>query len=403
MTLHSRMRHARSLLPVAGLCIAAALTPFSALADTNLDIGGTGVIAYANGDNVNLRVGPGPDEAIVTEVAEGASVYVIDGIYTAGDGSLWYQVEVNGNSGFIVADFLAREGSAPAAVGGPSGDAVATEQVYVRSGPSTADGILGNLQAGDSITLTGNISNGFYEIWYGDYVGYAYADFISPGGAAVVVEEAPAVAVDVEAPAPNGAVGTFYTSDSVNLRSGASTGDGVIDVVPAGAEVSLTGYISNGFSEVTSAYGSGWISSDYLSESAPAPVVEEPVVSSAGQSMVNFAMQFQGYPYVWAGNTPSGFDCSGFTQYVVQNTLGYDITHSTDIQATYGSYVAWGDWQVGDLVFFTNTGGGGYLSHVGIYIGDGNMIHAENPGTGVVISSLYSDYYSSHYNTAVRL
>ena len=146
--------------------------------------------------------------------------------------------------------------------------------------------------------------------------------------------------------------------------------------------------------------------SDYLGNSAPAsaaPVAEQPVASSQGQQIVDFAMQFHGYPYVWAGNTPSGFDCSGFTQYVVQNTLGYDITHSTDIQAGYGTPVAWGEWQPGDLVFFVGTGGGGFISHVGIYIGDGQMIHAQNEGTGVKISSLYSSYYSDHYYSAMRL
>jgi cell wall-associated NlpC family hydrolase len=386
------------LLPVAGLCIAAAFTPFTALADTNLDIGGTGVVAYANGDNVNLRVGPGPDEAVAGEVPEGSTVYVIDGLYTAADGSLWYQVESNGISGFMVADYLAREGSAPASVGGSSGDAVVTEQVYVRTGPSTADGILGNLQAGDVVTLTGNTSNGFYEIWYGDYVGYAYADYISPGGSAPA---AVASTAEAAAPAPSatGAVGTYFTTDSVNLRAGASTSDGVIEVVPAGVEVSLTGYVSNGFSEVTSAYGGGWISSDYLSASAPAA----PQATSAGQSIVNFAMQFQGYPYVWAGNTPSGFDCSGFTQYVVQNTLGMDITHGTELQMAYGSSVAWGDWQPGDLIFFTGTYEGGWITHVGIYIADGMMIHAENPGTGVVISDITSGYYANHYYAAKRI
>ena len=400
MTLRTRTRRVRSLLPVAGFCIAAALTPFSALADTNLDIGGSGVVAYANGDNVRLRVGPGPDEAVAGEVAEGSSVYVIDGLYTADDGSLWYQVESNGISGFMVADYLAREGSAPAAVGGPSGDAVATEQVYVRTGPSTADGILGNLQAGDGVTLTGNISNGFYEIWYGDYVGYAYSDYISPGGSAPVAAPAEPAATAPEA-SPNGAVGTYYTSDSVNLRTGASTSDGVVAVVPAGSEVALTGYVSNGFSEVTSVYGGGWISSDYLGANPPAAAAPE--VSSAGGGVVNFAMQFQGYPYVWAGNTPGGFDCSGFTQYVIQNTIGIDITHSTDIQATYGSSVAWGAWQPGDLIFFVGTYEGGSITHTGIYIGDGMMIHAENPGTGVVISDITSGYYADHYYSATRI
>jgi cell wall-associated NlpC family hydrolase len=391
------------MLPVAGFCIVAALTPFSALADTDLDIGGTGVVAYANGDSVRIRVGPGPDESVAGEVAEGSAVYIIDGLYTAADGSLWYQVESNGISGFMVADYLAREGAAPASVGGSAGDAVATEQVYVRTGPSTADGILGNLEAGDVVTLTGNTSNGFYEIWYGDYVGYAYADFISPGGAATAAVAAPAEP-EAETPevSPTGAVGTYYTTDSVNLRAGASTGDGVVEVVPAGTEVSLIGYVANGFSEVTSAYGGGWISSDYLSANAPAAPAA-PEASSAGQSIVNFAMQFQGYPYVWAGNTPSGFDCSGFTQYVVQNTLGIDITHGTELQMSYGSSVGWGDWQPGDLIFFTGTYEGGWITHVGIYIGDGMMIHAENPGTGVVISDITSGYYADHYYGATRV
>lgn len=401
MTLRIRKRHVRRLLPAAGLCIAAALAPFSALADTDLSAGDSAVVAWAGGDNVNLRVGPGPDEAIITEVAEGSAVYVIDGLYTGADGSLWYQVEAAGTVGFMIADYVAAGYSGGAAVGGPTGGAVATEQVYVRTGPSTADAILGNLNAGDSVELTGTTSNGFYEIWYGDYVGYAYADYIVPGGSAEVAVAAAPVAEDVAAPQPEGASGTFYTTDSVNLRTGASTGDGVVAVVPAGSEVWLTGYIANGFSEVSSAWGDGWISSDYLGANPPA--APEPEAPAGNSAIVNFAMQFQGYPYVWAGNTPSGFDCSGFTQYVVQNTLGYDITHSTDIQATYGSPVGWGEWLPGDLIFFVGTYEGGYISHVGIYIGDGLMIHAENPGTGVVISDITSGYYANHYYSASRL
>lgn len=397
MTLRTRTRRVRLLLPAAGLCLAAAFAPFTALADTNLDIGGNGMVAYANGDNVRVRVAPGPDEAILGEVSEGSSVYVVDGLFTAADGSLWYQVEASGISGYMVADYLAREGGA----GGPTGDAVATEQVYVRMGPSTADTILGTLSAGDQVMLTGAVSNGFYEIWYGDYVGYAYADYISPGGSApAVVEEAPAQpSSNVSA---TGAVGTYYTTNAVNLRTGASTSDRVIAVVPASTEVSLTGNISNGFSEVQSGYGGGWIATDYLGGSPPAAPAA-PQASSGGQAIVDFAMQFQGYPYVWAGNTPSGFDCSGFTQYVVQNTLGIDITHSTELQMSYGSSVGWGAWQPGDLIYFTGTYEGGWITHTGVYIGDGLMIHAENESTGVKISDITSGYYANHYYAAIRL
>ena len=123
--------------------------------------------------------------------------------------------------------------------------------------------------------------------------------------------------------------------------------------------------------------------------------------TASGQFIANYAMQFLGYPYVWAGNTPGGFDCSGFTQYVILNTLGYDIGHGVAGQTGSGYWVDWGNWQPGDLVYFAGTYRAG-ISHTGVYIGDGQFIHAENPGTGVVISSLYSDYYSGHYYGAYR-
>ena len=280
---------------------------------------------------------------------------------------------------------------------------MATEQVYVRTGPSTDDTIIGELVEGDWVTTTGYSENGYVEIWYGDWYGYVYADYLNLDGSAAADTS---TSSDSGSEVSWGADGWLYTIDSVYLRQGPSTDDGIITEVPAGIEVYHTGATSGSFAQVDSDYGSGWIHTDYLGLEAPAvqAPVEEPVAApSQGQQMVDFAMQYHGYPYVWAGNTPAGFDCSGFTQYVVQNVLGYDITHSTDIQSGYGTPVAWGDWQPGDLIFFVGTGGGGYVSHVGIYIGDGNMIHAENPGTGVVISSLYSSYYSDHYYSAMRL
>lgn len=132
-----------------------------------------------------------------------------------------------------------------------------------------------------------------------------------------------------------------------------------------------------------------------------APVEAAPVYG-AGQGIVGFALQFVGYPYVWAGNTPAGFDCSGFTQYVILNTLGIDIGHGTPGQTGFGYSVGYGAWAPGDLIFFANTFDVG-ISHVGIYIGDGMMVHAGSEETGVFISNVYSDYYTSHYYGAFRL
>jgi cell wall-associated NlpC family hydrolase len=122
----------------------------------------------------------------------------------------------------------------------------------------------------------------------------------------------------------------------------------------------------------------------------------------SGQYIADFAMGYLGAPYVWAGEGPWAFDCSGFTQYVIANTVGIDIGHGTAGQTAYGAWVDWGTWAPGDLVFFANTWGPG-ISHVGIYIGDGQFIHAENESTGVTISSVYSDYYSGHYYGAFRI
>jgi cell wall-associated NlpC family hydrolase len=135
---------------------------------------------------------------------------------------------------------------------------------------------------------------------------------------------------------------------------------------------------------------------------APALEPEAPPPPIIGDQVAEFALQFVGYPYVWAGNTPAGFDCSGFTQYVILNMIGIDIGHAIEGQPAGGAWVDYGAWLPGDVVFFQNTYRAG-ISHAGIYIGDGLFIHAENEGTGVVISSISSDYYGPRYWGAIRV
>jgi cell wall-associated NlpC family hydrolase len=135
----------------------------------------------------------------------------------------------------------------------------------------------------------------------------------------------------------------------------------------------------------------------------PEPAPAAPPPPPVGEVIVQFAQSYLGYPYMWAGNGPYGFDCSGFTQYVILNTLGIDIGHAVEGQPfAGGAWVDYGAWQPGDLIFFQNTYRAG-ISHVGIYIGDGLFIHAENSGTGVVISSLYDGYYGPRYWGANRI
>ena len=122
--------------------------------------------------------------------------------------------------------------------------------------------------------------------------------------------------------------------------------------------------------------------------------------ASGGQKLVECAKQYLGVPYVWGGSSPSGFDCSGFVQYVARQ-CGYTVGRTVSQQWPYGVQVNRSELQPGDIVFFANTYTSG-LSHVGIYVGDGQFIHASSNG-GVMYSDLNSNYYSSHYYGARRL
>jgi hypothetical protein len=103
-----------------------------------------------------------------------------------------------------------------------------------------------------------------------------------------------------------------------------------------------------------------------------------------GEQIVSYAKQFLGTPYVYGGTTPSGFDCSGFTQYVYQH-FNIAITRTTDTQINQGIPVSQSNLQLGDLVFPTS-------GHVGIYVGNNQIIHAPYPGQVVKIETIWSFY-----------
>lgn len=121
-----------------------------------------------------------------------------------------------------------------------------------------------------------------------------------------------------------------------------------------------------------------------------------------GKAIARTAMRYKGSKYVWGGNTPRGFDCSGFTQYVVKKATGTVMGQGLKDQWRTGRRVGKGKWRPGDLVFFENTYKRG-LSHVGIYIGRGRFIHAQNESTGVVITDMEWPYYAQRYRGARRV
>ena len=116
-------------------------------------------------------------------------------------------------------------------------------------------------------------------------------------------------------------------------------------------------------------------------ERAPA-AASGPVVASSGaaQVAVDTAMAQRGKPYVWAAAGPGSFDCSGLTAYAY-HAAGISLPHSSALQATMGQAVSRANLQPGDLVFFYSP-----ISHVGIYIGNGQMVHAPTSGDVVKVA-----------------
>lgn len=125
-------------------------------------------------------------------------------------------------------------------------------------------------------------------------------------------------------------------------------------------------------------------------------ITESTSTSQSGNSVVSYAKQFLGCKYVYGGTSPSGFDCSGFTQYVYKN-FGVNLNRTAAAQYSNGQSVT--SLQAGDLVMFGKSG----INHVGIYIGGNSFIHAANKSQGVRIDTLSTGYYKTNYVGARRI
>lgn len=138
---------------------------------------------------------------------------------------------------------------------------------------------------------------------------------------------------------------------------------------------------SGGHSRVALPDGSrAWLDDDSIDVHAPG----EGPAAPEGEDLVETGTQFLGLRYLWAGVSAWGFDCSGFT-YAIHRAHGIDIPRDAGDQAEVGEDVAVDDLRAGDLLFFAEPGGTGSVHHVGMYIGDGKMIHAPNAEESVSI------------------
>ena len=127
-------------------------------------------------------------------------------------------------------------------------------------------------------------------------------------------------------------------------------------------------------------------SSDDSAESAPTQTVVNDGISSTKQDLVNYALQFVGNPYVYGGESlTNGTDCSGFTM-LIYRAYGISLPHGATSQSYYGTPISLSDIEPGDLLFYLDDEGD--YGHVTMYIGNGQVVHASSPSTGIIISDI---------------
>ena len=241
--------------------------------------------------------------------------------------------------------------------------------VNLRTGPSTATARLTYLYRGDNVRVTGESGN-WYAVTYGDLSGYVYKTYVS-------LQTAP-------------------SSGSTTLLRSGSRGSAVKQLQE---QLILLGYLNDRadglFGRLTDAAVRQYQRRNGLTVDGIAGKITLGQVSAEAQrvqTVVNAAKAHLGLPYLYGGTSPStGFDCSGLTQYAFRQA-GITIPRVSYEQAAAGRAVPYSQLRVGDLVAFYSP-----VSHVGIYVGNGQFIHSPRTGDVVKISKL-----SAMQLTAIR-
>lgn len=345
--------------------------------------------AKVNADSLYLRQSPGG--AVITTLSKGTTVAVLN------NSSSWYKVSVNGKEGYVSGEYLTGTTATDVALG--TGTVKCSSSVNFRSAPNTSSTSYGELKNGTKVNVVG-VSSGWYKVTYNGKTGYIHPDYITLASSSAGTAIAPSNTVT----STTGTAGTVKCSSSVNLRSAANTSSSILAELKNGTAVTVLS-TSNGWSKVSYAGKTGYISADYLVTASsgtaisPSNTAASVSISAKRQSVLNYAAQFLGVPYVYGGSTPSGFDCSGFTSYVFKNTVG-SIPRVAQAQYDATTRVSRDDLLPGDLVFFGSSTSS--ISHVGIYVGSNQFIHAPSTGDVVKYSSLTGSY-ATRYQGAGRV
>ena len=295
-------------------------------------------IAYVDASSLRLRAASNSSSTTLAYASRDEVVVLLE---KSGN---WYKVMYNLQIGYMHKDYLDVSTVENVELGY---GVVNASSVNMRSGPGTSYKSLGKSKSGDLAYIIG-INKQWYKVIWNETICYIRSDYLEL----------------TEVPYENSKADSY----PIFFRKGVSTG----------TKATVANFLS---------------SPNYYGYVAPG-------ANALGAAIVETAKTCLGVRYTWGGESMSGFDCSGLVQYVFKQ---HGITVPRTCSSQYSAAVSIGksDLMPGDLVFFQNTYQAG-LSHVGIYIGNGEFIHASS-SNGVMISKLSNSYWTEHYYGAGRI
>lgn len=261
---------------------------------------------------------------------------------------------------------------------------VTADALRLRDTPAAEGEILATASGGTSVVVLEDTGNGWYKVNFNTVEGYMSSEYLT-------------VSTTADAALGYGLVDT--DGSSLNMRAAAGTSYDTVASIPGGTVLELEG-VDNGWYKVTYSGKTGYVSSDYITITTE-PDATETASSDLGAQIVAYAEEYLGTPYVLGGNGPNQFDCSGFTKYVYSH-FGYTLNRTATDQLQNGVSVSKDELQPGDLVFFKYRTSKP-VSHVGIYIGNGEFIHASTNRYVVQIDQMESGHYANVYVYARRI
>ena len=319
-----------------------------------------------SGNYVRFRTGPGTNYSIIDTYSRGTSLQI------TGASNGWTQAVINGVSGYIFSDYVKESTSVSS-----KAETAGSGQASAVLGQTAADSGLASANAGQASAVFGQAS-------------------AVPSQAGQNTAEAVSQTLGLSDSSPESFTPRdgYINGNGVRLRQAPSMTAAILNENLVTGNIARILGVSGDWTRVIVNGQEGFVYSAYVKEGSytPAESVRRAAGSNLGKEIADYALTFVGTRYTWGGKTPAtGFDCSGFVQYVFSQ---YGITTSpiaNDVRNE-GVHVDPADIQPGDVLCFYS--GSDYVGHVGIYIGENSFVHAANSAIGVVTTSLSVGYYA---------